>query len=354
MAGEYQVLSTLNRMLESRERKEQTRMSRALAMMEFAQQKKMQDYQLASNQLAVLQQANQQIQANEAQQFLSDIGIGAYDLTNFEEGTEHGGVDAARDYLTNKIKSKKGINVGGLGLSDIQANEMITAAQAAQAGNYKPILGLASDLSDLADKRSTNVGLTKQESKFLDAFEKGIGYFDDVDYARKRLGSVKKSVQNADEIIEEQFELAKGDTTIRESLSSYSTDDLADAADEMDEMAPIVGKPEEELQKVKTSLEQLNTDIFDKNQSIVQMNEELESLDMLEKSGTLTEEQLEYKKRIPQIRKNLENDLLELSDKIDKNKSLERMIEENQAQKRVDEATKEPVYPTDFSRWLHR
>ena len=54
----YDILSALNRMLESDEARERFKMSNALAMMQFAQQKRMQDVQLAGQQLQFLQEAN--------------------------------------------------------------------------------------------------------------------------------------------------------------------------------------------------------------------------------------------------------------------------------------------------------
>ena len=64
-----QVLASLNRMLESKERREQTRMSNALAMMQYAQTKKMQDYQLAATKIEYLKQANLSMQKKSAEAF---------------------------------------------------------------------------------------------------------------------------------------------------------------------------------------------------------------------------------------------------------------------------------------------
>ena len=47
MAEPYDVLASLNRMLESEERREQTKLQSSLALMQFAQQKRLQDIQLA-------------------------------------------------------------------------------------------------------------------------------------------------------------------------------------------------------------------------------------------------------------------------------------------------------------------
>ena len=75
--ADYDVLAGLNRMLESRERREQTRLQTSLAMMQFAQQKRMQDIQVAGQQLQVLQTANEQMVSGLANDFLQRSGLEA-------------------------------------------------------------------------------------------------------------------------------------------------------------------------------------------------------------------------------------------------------------------------------------
>ena len=75
MAGEYQVLQSLNRMLESKERREQTRMSQALSMMQFSQQKRVQEFQMAGQKLEYLGQVNNQVMLSQSSDFLSKTGL---------------------------------------------------------------------------------------------------------------------------------------------------------------------------------------------------------------------------------------------------------------------------------------
>ena len=75
MAEPYDVLASLNRMLESEERREQTRLQSSLALMQFAQQKRMQDVQLAGQRLELLQAANSQMMGSQAQAFMDDTGL---------------------------------------------------------------------------------------------------------------------------------------------------------------------------------------------------------------------------------------------------------------------------------------
>ena len=220
MAYEYEAIAALNRMLESKERREQTKLSHALAMMQFAQQQKMQDYSMAANQIAVLQQANEQMKISHASQFVADLGLEAFDLEDDD------GLSAARKYLTKKIRYSKrtGVNKGGLGLTDVQANQLLSDVMAYRSGNASPILSTASDLSDIADKQSMkarglDVKIGGEEHRLFSAFQTGLGYFDDVESATKKLGSIRQSLQNEEDIIRDE------DGTIKENNSfSFDTD----------------------------------------------------------------------------------------------------------------------------------
>ena len=330
MAYEYEAIAALNRMLESKERREQTKLSHALAMMQFAQQQKMQDYSMAANQIAVLQQANEQMKISHASQFVADLGLEAFDLEDDD------GLSAARKYLTKKIRYSKrtGVNKGGLGLTDVQANQLLSDVMAYRSGNASPILSTASDLSDIADKQSMkarglDVKIGGEEHRLFSAFQTGLGYFDDVESATKKLGSIRQSLQNEEDIIKEQFELAQGDTEISKKIGGYGMDELADAAETFDAASPITENPEKELYKVSNSLDELDEEVMNKQQSLSLMETELESLEELKRHGKLSDEQEEYLNRIPDIRENLENDILELSDQIERTTSLESMLKES-------------------------
>ena len=106
-------------------------------------------------------------------------------------------------------------------------------------------------------------------------------------------------------------------------------DELADAAETFDAASPITENPEKELYKVSNSLDELDEEVTNKQQSLSLMETELESLEELKRHGKLSDEQEEYLNRIPDIRENLENDILELSDQIEKTTSLESMLKES-------------------------
>ena len=329
-----QVLASLNRMLESKERREQTRMSNALAMMQYAQTKKMQDYQLAATKIEYLKQANLSMQKKSAEAFAADTGLLNF---NLEEDT---GMEAAMKFAESRIKYKKdGRNTGGLGLDEGEAHRLVGAIFRHSKGESGALLNIALEVSDLADVESLarskgqKSPLRGSEKKLYKAFEEGLGYFHDIERARSTLLSVKQSMSNADAIVKEEFELAKGDLTISKEIRGFSQETLATAAEDMDVLAKPVGSPQEELAKAKSHTIELQQSLSDYQNSITTMEEELVSLEMLEDSGKLTDEQKQYKSSIPAIRKNLEKEMMDLSNQIDQTASLEKMLEDYEDEK---------------------
>jgi len=243
MAGEMQVLASLNRMLQSKETREQTRMSNALAMMQFAQQKKMADYQLASSQLGILQNANQVMQAKQAQQLVSDLGLDKYNVS-----TEDGLKEAKDDLQGNWGGS-------GLNLDENESTRIVNAYAAYSKNNYGAMLNLASELKEALDMPEGSK-YTPNQKEVINLFNR-FGYLDNKEAAIKSLDSIQLSLKNDDLILQEQFELAQGDTKISKKLSTFSVDELADAAEEMDEAGEIlsVNDPKTEMTELASSIE---------------------------------------------------------------------------------------------------
>jgi len=316
MAYESQVLATLNRMLESKERREQTRMQNALAMMQFAQQKKMADYQLASNQLGILQNANQVMQAKQAQQLVTDLGLDKYDVS-----AENWTKEAKDDLEGNWTGS-------GLNLDDNESTRIVNAYGAYAKGNYTAILNLASEL-----KESLNLPegskLTSNQKEIRSMFNK-FGYLNNKESAMKSLNAIELSMKNDDLILKEQFELAKGDTKIDKELASFSVDELADAAEEMDIASEVfsVNDPETEIKELASSIESLEQQIEINKEDLENLSDETKTLEAYKESNQLSEDQKDYYSRLPDLKKRVEEEINQLSLQIDKEKSLTKLLEQ--------------------------
>ena len=78
MASE--TLQALSRILESRQEKERFQVQTSIQMMQMAQQKRVQDIQIASETLKLTEAANQQQKHRTASRFLTNSGLGRYYL----------------------------------------------------------------------------------------------------------------------------------------------------------------------------------------------------------------------------------------------------------------------------------
>ena len=154
MAEPYDILASLNRMLESEERREQTRLQSSLALMQFAQQKRLQDIQLAGQQLELLQAANSQMMGAQSEAFLTESGLESLYLSTFEE--DEPAESAA--LMTRKLTK------GDWKLTPEEANRVVGAVYASKAGNHQGILKIGSDLNSAIELG--NMSTSSQQSLF--------------------------------------------------------------------------------------------------------------------------------------------------------------------------------------------
>ena len=205
MAEAYDVLAGLNRMLESQERREQTKLQTSLAMMQFAQSKRMQDVQLAGQQLQMLQTSNTQMMATQSQDFLTSTGFSYFYRPDDTEWAEE-----FKDALIDK-------GADGYGFSETDAFRIVGAVASAYAGNPSPILDIAGELYDYTQVGENEL-LSTNANLFLEGFKK-IGMFpgdDDVRLQKSlnQLSGIKQTLQNRDDIIAEMYEFGRGDFVI--------------------------------------------------------------------------------------------------------------------------------------------
>ena len=98
MATEADVLRSISSILESGERREQYKVQSALAMMQFAQQKRMQDIALTKSNLELAQKSLQQQKPIVASEFLSATRLGG-----IYQQTEEG--ETAEDAISKMVKT---------------------------------------------------------------------------------------------------------------------------------------------------------------------------------------------------------------------------------------------------------
>ena len=216
----YEVVGSLREMLQSQERREQSRVQTALAGMQFAQQKKMQDIQLAGQQLQFLQTVNTQMMTSESTKFLTSTGFGA--LYSEDEN----GVTDAIEKLTAKQKIKKGKNVGGYGFSEEDANRITTAIWMSYKGSPGAILSIANELNTAF--RTEESSLSSKQQSLLTGFINA-GYITPEEYKSRdqksgELSSISKVVSNTRDIAAEMYEYGRGEYEIQRDIGIFEPD----------------------------------------------------------------------------------------------------------------------------------
>ena len=245
----YEVVGALREMLQSSERREQSRVQTALAGMQFAQQKKMQDIQLAGQQLQFLQTVNTQMQGSEATKFLTSTGFGA--LYSEEED----GVTEAIDKLTEKPKIKKGKNVGGYGFSEQDANRIATAVWMSYKGSPSAILSIADELNTAyrADSKSLSASQTQLLTGFVNSGYISKGQYESGEI-NPELESISKVVSNTRDIAAEMYEYGRGEYEIQRDIGVFEpTQEIADTELDLRKQADVFESGRKEGEPPKDS-----------------------------------------------------------------------------------------------------
>jgi len=221
----YEVVGSLREMLQSQERREQSRVQTALSGMQFAQQKKMQDVQLAGQQLQFLQTVNTQMMTSESTKFLTSTGFGAL----YSEDED--GVTDAIEKLTEKQKIKKGKNVGGYGFSEEDANRITTAIWMSYKGSPGAILSIANELNTAFKTEESS--LSSKQQSLLTGFINA-GYITPEEYKSRdqksgELSSISKVVSNTRDIAAEMYEYGRGEYEIQRDIGIFEPTAAAEA-----------------------------------------------------------------------------------------------------------------------------
>ena len=247
MAEPYSVLASLNRMLEAEERRDERKLQQSLALMQFAQQKKLQDMQTAGQRLELLKSANSQLMASQASDFLANTGLETIYLSTFEgaEGEERANsVSSMSELLQDKIKN------GGWALSQEQADKIVGAVYASKAGQHNALMDIGSEMYEYADaamnlknlpESSKQYKIKQQEISNMKTFGKNLAihFVNNLnkDFNMDDLARMKQTSLNENKILEEMFEFGQGDYNIDPSISydieQSSDEEINEAYDEL-------------------------------------------------------------------------------------------------------------------------
>ena len=282
MATEADVLRSITAIMEGGLRREEAKVQSALAMMQFAQQKRMQDIALTQSNLELVSKSVQQQKPQVASEFLSSSGLAGIYIQP-EEGEP--AADAIED-MADKIRSKQFF---GRKFDRGQAESMAAAVwNYYSAEDPNSILKLATDLHDanaMANDPKQVALMSGQQKKLYEAFAKLHKSSD----LRSLTESAKKSRQAEAQISKEIFDFTKGDYDISDLSGIY--EGIPEAVEEVDTAMQLDQKP--------ASAQQI--DLEDTRDALRQAESKFSSLQKKVDTGMATDEEREMYLKIPDL-----------------------------------------------------
>ena len=282
MATEADVLRSITAIMEGGLRREEAKVQTALAMMQFAQQKRMQDISLTQANLDLVSKSVQQQKPQVASEFLSSSGLAGIYIQP-EEGEP--AADAIED-MADKIRSKQFF---GRKFDRGQAESMAAAVlNYYSAEDPNSILKLATDLhaaNAMANDPKQVPLMSGQQKKLYEAFAKLHKSSD----LRSLTESAKKSRQAEAQISKEIFDFTKGDYDISDLSGIY--EGIPEAVEEVDTAMQLDQKP--------ASAQQI--DLEDTRDALRQAESKFSSLQKKVDTGMATDEEREMYLKIPDL-----------------------------------------------------
>jgi len=303
MAAE--AFAALNKILESRERREQAERQMSLALMQFNYQKQQAQMAQTGKQLELLQGANAQMMTNVAGDFLSQSGL---DVIYSDE-------DKGAKEATESLEK--------LGLSKSDSARVASAVWAYYtAQNPQPVLRLGKSIKDIVIQGDA---ATRSQRNLVKGLGGSLGLTStsplEVERAKSLLDRTDKILQNQDDIMSEVYEYGAGDYEIQRTDIGLGLDKLADEREEdLDAGAgvPVSSVPsmDELISSSKSAVKASESELDRAQNALELLNQESHTLKELQRRGTLTDEQREYLSRLPVVKQGLEDELKELNDAI--------------------------------------
>ena len=209
MAAE--AFAALNRILESRERREQSNRQLSLALMQFDYQKRQAEIAQTGKNLELLQGANAQMMTTVASDFINQSGLGAI-YSDEDDGPKK---------AKNAIKK--------LGLSERDQDRVVSAVWSYYSNqDPRAVLNLAKDIKALSMSQST----TSEQRRFVKGLGKGLGLTSKLPQdqlrAKDLLDKSDKVLQNQMDIMSEIYEYGTGDYDIQRTDIGLGTVDVVD------------------------------------------------------------------------------------------------------------------------------
>ena len=300
MANNFSPLQGLSLILSQQREREQSKLQQSLALMQLAQQKRVQDIAIAEKGLTMAESTNKQLRQDLATNFLSFSGLNAYYVDPKSVDDNVSPIDA----MASKLSHRKGAR-----FSEDEAKNIASALHSFYVSNNTTgILNLAKRYGDTKDAMVGGYGSKKQKSLHR-AFSK---ISQDAN-----LMEVVKQVRDqsiiAENIAKEKTEFMMGDYDIQSPIGMYSGVEL-----ELDELADFLRGTTKKLAFKKESYEQE----IEKNQARIKE---------LEDKASRTNEEEEELIRLPDVVEDFTKDVSRMTDEINRRKQIDKEEDDKKA-----------------------
>ena len=330
MAEPYDVLASLNRMLESEERREQYKLQASLSLMQFAQQKRLQDIQLAGQRLELLQAANTQMIESQAQAFLEDSGLKALYLKKQHEDPDQW----FKNYAIALAKGKSSWSYEGFGFTDATAERIAVAVLASEAGNHKAIMSIANEIGLHID--NTRDGIpdtsTNLQKELFNVFSTSPG---GEAITADRIDEMQRTTKNQSLILKEMVDFGHGEYNISpeisfdEILSSPEEEIVESMFNISSQESPELGEDDtksvgtgttlsDDSSSVDKQISNLAIEISGQQEDITNINKQVSLINSKRLSGVkLNEDEQKFFNQAAELRSLAEAEMSNLNSEID-------------------------------------
>lgn len=324
MAEPYDVLASLNRMLESEERREEMKLQSSLALMQFAQQKRMQDIQLAGQRLELLQASNAQMIGNQAEAFLEESGL----MYLYQQTYHKDEATYIKNFATRLGKKKY-----GYGFTPETSERIASAVVASQAGNHKPVLDIANQIGVHIDNMDAGLAgeSTQLQKELFDVFQLS----PNATYTEDRINQMQQTQKNQALILKEMIDFGHGDYDIspeitfdeiyaasddelQESLFNLSNEKSGQLQQEDVKSLITNSTLSEDSDSISKQMSLLSAEIAGQREDMQNIDTQISMINSKKSSGVkLSKEEEEFFNRADEMKSLAETQITNLSSQID-------------------------------------
>lgn len=325
----------LNLLLQDRKEDRRFKAQQALTMLQFAQQKKLSEVQIASAGIDIMGKVNKELMSKKASQFISDLGLsGLY----YKYKDKNDPLNDAVDELTKESGFFGGKDTYNLKMDKSVASDLVSSIWYHQeGGNSEPLIALGARLHNMGKGQ-----LSGRQQLTYNAFKK-LGYISKSGKSPSELlqdfSDMNRLIDNENQILRETDEFLKGDYVIDNiNLSRGINKALGELETKQfsKKVAEVKDEDEDKLTDIDTDLT-LDEQLDEFDSSIIKSSLEVDKikgalgdleskskdLNFYKESGKeLSQDDINFLARVSDMKRLFESDMEKLSEEISETKRM--------------------------------